>query len=54
MPLKGFGIPMLERLPGAEMTRLPGVGHIPMYDDPAGVARHILEVTAAIDDRNPA
>ena len=51
LSLKGFGIPMLQRLPGAEMTRLPGVGHIPMYDDPAGVARHILEVAETVDGR---
>ena len=40
---------MLERLPGAELIRLRGVGHVPMSDDPARVAELILEVTAAVD-----
>ncbi|CAN5401392.1 alpha/beta hydrolase [soil metagenome] len=49
LSLKSFGMPMLARLPGAELTLLPGVGHIPMFDDPAGVARQILDVTIAAD-----
>jgi pimeloyl-ACP methyl ester carboxylesterase len=49
IPFDGFGSAMLERLPGAELIRLPGVGHVPMSDDPAGVAELILEVTAAVD-----
>ena len=43
------GAAMLERLPGAELIRLRGVGHVPMSDDPAGVAELILQVTAAVD-----
>jgi pimeloyl-ACP methyl ester carboxylesterase len=49
LPFAGFGAAMLERIPGAESIRLRGVGHIPMSDDPAGVAELILQVTAAID-----
>jgi pimeloyl-ACP methyl ester carboxylesterase len=49
LPFKHFGSPMLERLPGAELIRLSGVGHVPMSDDPARVAELILEVTRAID-----
>jgi len=49
LPFKHFGSPMLERLPGAELIRLSGVGHVPMSDDPAGVAELILEVTRAVD-----
>src|SRR5262249_26855159 len=49
LPFKHFGSPMLERLPGAELTRLAGVGHVPMSDDPARVAELILEVTRAVD-----
>ncbi|WP_082690647.1 alpha/beta fold hydrolase [Mycobacterium sp. M26] len=45
LPFKHFGSPMLERLPGAELIRLEGVGHVPMYDDPARVADLILQVT---------
>jgi pimeloyl-ACP methyl ester carboxylesterase len=49
LPFKHFGSPMLERLPGAELIRLSGVGHVPMSDDPARVAEMILEVTRAVD-----
>jgi pimeloyl-ACP methyl ester carboxylesterase len=49
LPFKHFGSPMLERLPGAELIRLHGVGHVPMSDDPARVAELILEVTRAVD-----
>ena len=50
LPFDGFGAPMLERLPGAELIHLPGVGHVPMSDDPVAVARLILEVTSAVDN----
>jgi pimeloyl-ACP methyl ester carboxylesterase len=49
LPFDGFGAAMLERIPGAELIRLRGVGHVPMSDDPAGVAELILEVTTAVD-----
>ena len=49
IPFDGFGAPMLERLPGAELIRLGGVGHVPMSDDPERVAELILQVTAAVD-----
>jgi pimeloyl-ACP methyl ester carboxylesterase len=49
LPFKHFGSPMLERLPGAELIRLQGVGHVPMSDDPARVSELILEVTRAVD-----
>ena len=45
IPFKHFGSPMLDRLPGAELIHLGGVGHVPMSDDPARVAELILEVT---------
>jgi pimeloyl-ACP methyl ester carboxylesterase len=50
LPFDGFGAPMLERLPGAELIRLHGVGHVPMSDDPITVAKLILEVTRAVDN----
>ena len=50
LPFKHFGSPMLERLPGAELIRLSGVGHVPMSDEPARVAKLILEVTRAVDN----
>lgn len=49
LPFKGFGDAMAERLPGAELVHLKGVGHVPMSDDPRGVADQILEVTSAVD-----
>lgn len=33
-------------IPGAELVPLPGLGHVPMHDDPARVARTILTFTA--------
>jgi pimeloyl-ACP methyl ester carboxylesterase len=49
IPFAGFGSVMLERLPGAELIHLRGVGHVPMSDDPARVAELILEVTTDVD-----
>jgi pimeloyl-ACP methyl ester carboxylesterase len=49
IPFDGFGAAMLQRLPGAELIRLRGAGHVPMSDDPARVAELIREVTAAVD-----
>ena len=58
IPFEHNGLPLLERVPGAELVRLAGVGHVPMSDDPQQVARIILEVTGAADrtgekDRGP-
>jgi pimeloyl-ACP methyl ester carboxylesterase len=49
IPFEHNGLPLLERVPGAELVRLAGVGHVPMTDDPEGVARLILEITGAVD-----
>jgi pimeloyl-ACP methyl ester carboxylesterase len=49
IPFPHFGQPLVDRLPGAELVRVPGIGHVPMYDEPAEVARLILEVTAACE-----
>lgn len=51
IPFADHGEPLLEHLPGVDLVRLPGVGHVPMYDDPALVARTILEVTQQVDRR---
>lgn len=53
LPFDGFGSAMCERLPGAELVSLAGVGHVPMADDPQGVADLILGVTAAVDGAVP-
>jgi pimeloyl-ACP methyl ester carboxylesterase len=46
IPLEGYSPRLLRLVPGAELVRLEGLGHCPQSDDPAGVARTILEVTA--------
>jgi len=54
IPFGRYGRPWLTVLPGAELVQLTGVGHVPMYDDPALVVRTVLEFTAAADARRPA
>lgn len=49
IPFETYGAPMLASLPAAQRSVLPGVGHVPMYDDPEGVADRILSVTTAVD-----
>jgi pimeloyl-ACP methyl ester carboxylesterase len=51
IPFRRYGRPMLDALPGAEFVELPGVGHVPMIDDPALVSRTILQVTWSADER---
>ncbi|MGW0118638.1 alpha/beta fold hydrolase [Streptomyces sp. NPDC003327] len=41
--LKRQGVRAKRALPGARLVRLPGCGHVPMNDDPALVARVILD-----------
>ena len=36
-----YGERIRQRVPGADVATLPGVGHLPMVDDPALVAREI-------------
>jgi pimeloyl-ACP methyl ester carboxylesterase len=47
LPVELYETAVKERLPGAVFTILPGVGHMPMLDDPKLVARTILAVTSA-------
>ena len=47
IPWARYGVPMRDRLPGAEVVRLPGCGHVPMWDDPELVVRTILQVSAS-------
>jgi pimeloyl-ACP methyl ester carboxylesterase len=51
LPFERYIRPYLELLPTAEPAFLRGVGHVPMYDDPALVAKTILNVTRAADRR---
>ncbi|MFG2874043.1 alpha/beta fold hydrolase [Streptomyces sp. NPDC048337] len=41
--LRRQGVRAKHTLPGARLIRLPGCGHVPMNDDPALVARVILD-----------
>ncbi|WP_199223875.1 alpha/beta fold hydrolase [Paraconexibacter algicola] len=50
IPADRHGRPLLQHLPQAEFLAMHGVGHVPMYDDPAQVAATILEVTTAVDE----
>lgn len=45
LPFPAYGRNFLDRVPGAVHRVIPGVGHVPMYDDPSAVVRHILETT---------
>jgi pimeloyl-ACP methyl ester carboxylesterase len=46
IPLEGYSPRLLRLVPNAELVRLEGLGHCPQSDDPEGVTRTILEVTA--------
>ncbi|MFF0549126.1 alpha/beta fold hydrolase [Streptomyces sp. NPDC004311] len=41
--LRRQGVRAKETIPGARLVRLPGCGHVPMHDDPALVARVVLD-----------
>lgn len=43
LPFMRYGVPMLSALPGAELTFVPGVGHVPMIDEPELVGRMIVD-----------
>jgi pimeloyl-ACP methyl ester carboxylesterase len=45
IPWRAYGAPMRTIVPEAEFVRLPAVGHVPMWDDPALVVDTILGVT---------
>lgn len=49
IPWKRYGEPWRAVLPDAEFLQLPGIGHVPMYDDPALVVRTICEFTDRVD-----
>ncbi|MEU3608607.1 alpha/beta fold hydrolase [Streptomyces sp. NPDC035033] len=45
--LRRQGVRAQRVIPGARLVRLPGCGHVPMNDDPALVARVLLDGSAA-------
>ncbi|MFF9199430.1 alpha/beta fold hydrolase [Streptomyces sp. NPDC014779] len=46
--LRRQGVRAKQAIPAARLVRLPGCGHVPMNDDPALVARVILDGSAAV------
>jgi pimeloyl-ACP methyl ester carboxylesterase len=52
IPYRRFGSPMRAVVPDARFSILPGIGHVPMYDDPGLVARTILDMTSTVDGRS--
>jgi pimeloyl-ACP methyl ester carboxylesterase len=50
IPVTSYGPNARERMPQATFKILPDVGHDPMMDDPALVARTILAATGAAND----
>ncbi len=49
IPYRRYGELFGERITGAQATTVPGVGHVPMLDDPARVVASILDVTTPVD-----
>lgn len=54
IPYQPYGVRFPKLVPQAEFITLPDVGHVPMYDDPALVARTVLQFAAAVDAQQPA
>ncbi len=51
LPPARYSARLRKLVPQAEWVDLPGLGHLPMWDDPAAVTRTILEVTEPADAR---
>jgi pimeloyl-ACP methyl ester carboxylesterase len=49
IPFDRYGEPFVERIHGAEVTTIAGVGHVPMYDAPEAIVANILEVAGRAD-----
>jgi hypothetical protein len=49
IPFGRYGEPLVERIHGANVTVVRGVGHVPIYDDPEQVVANILAVTDPVD-----
>ncbi|MFL5844822.1 MAG: alpha/beta fold hydrolase [Solirubrobacteraceae bacterium] len=48
LPHAGYAKRLRDLIPAADYVELEGLGHVPMVDDPALVARTILDVTAKV------
>lgn len=53
IPYETFGRPILARVTGARALTMPGVGHVPMYDDPEQVVDIILQTTTQAEAVTP-
>jgi pimeloyl-ACP methyl ester carboxylesterase len=49
LPFANYGQPLIDRIGAHELVVIPGVGHVPMWDDPDAVARTILQVTDSVN-----
>jgi pimeloyl-ACP methyl ester carboxylesterase len=49
LPFMRYGAPMLAAVPEVEFKLLPGVGHVPMIDDPDLIANAILDFVETTD-----
>ena len=49
LPFRRYATPLAALVPHVDITTLPGVGHVPMYDDPTLVTSTILDVTLPVD-----
>lgn len=49
LPPKRYSARLRRLVPHAEWVDLPGLGHLPMWDDPVLVSRTILDVTRSVD-----
>ncbi|OKH73777.1 hypothetical protein EB72_17905 [Mycobacterium sp. SWH-M1] len=53
IPFDPYGVRFPTLVPGARFSTVAGVGHVPMYDDPALVAQTITAFTAEVDQHHP-
>jgi pimeloyl-ACP methyl ester carboxylesterase len=51
LPARRYSQRLRAMLPGAEWVELPGLGHVPMSDDPEAIARAISDSVARAADR---
>jgi pimeloyl-ACP methyl ester carboxylesterase len=49
IPEKDYSARLRTVVPDAEWTVLPGLGHVPMLDDPIAVVRTVRDVTSAVN-----
>ncbi len=50
IPYRRYGHPMRAKVPGAEFITLPGVGHVPMSEQPATMDEALGELLRRCDD----